>query len=141
LHPRVADTAGDLGEALGLALLGAVGLDELHTFEALVDARREAAELSLGRVEVAINAALVDDVGDQQDREHGDRHGTEDDVGDQQPHGGEHDHQHGAGGVRDRGKDGDRRVGVDAGATDEVAVGSSLVPRDRLADQAIDDAF
>ena len=43
------------------------------------------------------------------------------------------------GGVRDRREHGDRRVGVDAGPPDEVAVGAALVPGDRLADESVDD--
>ena len=46
----VAQVAGDLGQPLGLAGLGAIGLDELDAVEALVDARREGAEVLLGGV-------------------------------------------------------------------------------------------
>ena len=44
-----------------------------------------------------------------------------------------------AGGERDRGEHGDGGVGVDPGSADEVAVGAALVPRDRLADEPVDD--
>ena len=50
------------------------------------------------------------------------------------------DHQHRADGERDRREHGDRGVGVDAGPPDEIAVGTALVPRDRLADEPVDDA-
>ena len=48
LQARRPHLLGQAGETLGLALLGTVRLDELHTFEALVDAGRELAELILG---------------------------------------------------------------------------------------------
>ncbi len=47
-----ADLLGEAGEPLGLALLGAVGLDQLHALEALVDAGGELTELILGACEV-----------------------------------------------------------------------------------------
>ena len=68
----VAQAAGDLRQPLGLAVLGAVGLDELHAVEALVDAGREVAEVVLGGVVVDVDALLVDDVEADQQREHGD---------------------------------------------------------------------
>ena len=135
LDARVTHPSGDLGQSLGLALLGAIGLDELHTLEALVDARRKVAEFGLRRIEVPIDTPLVDDVRHQQHREQGNRHQPEDHVGGQQPDGGEHDHQDGAGGVRNRRENGDGRVGVDGPSADEVAVGTPLVPGDRLADR------
>ena len=50
LQPRCADLLGQAGEPLGLALLGAVGLDQLHALEALVDTGGELTELVLRRL-------------------------------------------------------------------------------------------
>ena len=96
-------------------------------------------ELVLGGVEVLVDATLVGDVREQQDREHGDGERAEDHVGDEQPDRRDHDHQRRARGERDRGEHRDGGVGVDPGAADEVAVGAPLVPRDRLADEPVDD--
>ena len=70
LDPLVAQPGGDLRQPLGLALLGAERLDHGDAVEALVDRRAELAELVLRGVEEAVDAALVDDVEDDQDREH-----------------------------------------------------------------------
>ena len=72
MDARVSDPCGDLRQPLGLPLLGAIGLDQLHTLEALVDARRQPAELCLGGVEVLVNASLVRHICHQQEREDGD---------------------------------------------------------------------
>ena len=136
----VADVGGDRRQSLGLARLGAVGLDELHAFEALVHAGGQRAELVLGLVVVAIDTMLVDDVEHDQDREHGDGDETEHDVGRDHPRPGDDDHEHRARRERDRCQDAHRGVGVDAGPGDELAVGPALVPRHGLAHEAIDHA-
>ncbi len=47
LEPLSPHPLGEAGEPIGLAFLGAIRLDELHAFEALVDAGRELTELVL----------------------------------------------------------------------------------------------
>ena len=85
VDPGVAQPAGDGGEPLGLPGLGAVGLDQLHALEALVDARRQLAQVLLRLVVEAVRPPLVDDVDADEEREDGDRDRAEDEVGDQQP--------------------------------------------------------
>ena len=100
LHAGGAQVSGQRGQPFGLALLGAVRLDELHGVEALVHAGRQIAEVCLRRVVEALDALLVHDVQPDQDREHGDGDGAEHEIRPQQPDGRDEDQQHRAGGER-----------------------------------------
>ena len=137
--PRRSHPVGEHGEALGLAHLGAVRLHELHALEALVDSGRELAQLPLCSRVVRGHRPFVDDVCCDDEWEDDDRDDTEGDVGEEQPDGRHEDHQDRAGRERDRRDDADGGLGVNAGASHEVPVGMSTMPRNRLAHESIDD--
>ena len=85
VDPGVAQPPRHGRQPLGLPRLGSVGLDQLHALEALVDARRQLAQVLLGLVVEAIRPPLVRDVDADEEREHGDGDRAEDEVGDEQP--------------------------------------------------------
>ena len=136
---RHADSVRKRCEPLGLALLGAVSLHQLHTLEALVHGGREVAELLLGSRVVRRHRTLVEDVRGDDEGEHDHSDDSERDVDDEQPDRRDEDHQHCARRERDRCDHADRGLGVDARSGDEVTVGMSSMPCDGLADQPVED--
>ncbi len=138
VHPRRSDLIGEAGQALGLAFLGAVRLDELDALEALVDARRELAELVLGPSEVTGDPPFVDHVRGDEQREHDDRDDAEDRIDHEHRNRRDHQHDHRPDGERDRAEHAHRRLRVDAGASHEIAVGATVVPAHGLLDVALD---
>ena len=117
----VAQSRGDDGETIGLAALRAERLDDGDSVEALVHRFAELAELALRCVVERVDTSLIREVQTDQHREHGDRGETQPQVGDQQPHRREHQHQHHAGGEGQWIEHLGGGLGIDTGASDDVA--------------------
>ena len=135
----IAQPRSDHRQAIRLAALGAERLDDGDPVEALVHGLAELAEFFLSGVVELVDASLVREVERDQQREHRHSRQTQPDVGDQQPHRREDEHQHDAGGKRQRVQHMSRCLCIDAGTGDDVAGSLLPMPRHRLGDDTLDD--
>jgi hypothetical protein len=138
LHARHPNTIGKSGQADGLPRFGTIGLHQLHTLEALVDASREVAEGVLRSGVVTRDRSFVNDVGGDHQREDDHRHDAEWDVDDEQPDRRDDDHQNSARRERDRSDHTHRRFGVDTSSRHQVTVWVATMPHDGLTHEPIE---